>query len=239
VKSLVKGVSVIALTAMTLSTVAPAFAHHNNQPKASTASVGVSQSNGGQIVLGDGDNNAGINAYAFASASGNVGANDASGNANQQNNTTYIDYATTLNDVAVGNSQSNGGNVVIGDGGTTTTTYNWKKGTTKTTVTTQNASIAGNAFNDASGNIGANVASGNLNQQSNVAVLLANDDLSVLTIGTSQHTGGSLYLGDGLNEATIGDDAFNSASGNIGANVAAGNANQQSNTLVVNTYSAP
>jgi len=237
VKLLAKGISAIALAAMTLSVVAPAVADKDHHVKESTASVSVDQSNGGQIIIGDGENNAAINAYAFASANGNVGANDASGNANQQNNTTYIDYNTTLNDVSVGTDQHNGGNLVIGSGGeeTITKSKHHDHGSTTETTEYQTAYIGGHAFSSATGNIGANVAAGNLNQQSNVAVLLSKDNLSKVTVDTDQHTGGSVYLFDGLNESDIGDNAFQSASGNIGVNVASGNANQQANTLVVNT----
>jgi len=240
VKVLTKGISAIALAAMTLSVVAPAVAgdrHHDHDK--TTATVNTSQSNGGQLVIGDGENNAAINAYAFASANGNIGANDASGNANQQSNTTYIDYATTLNEVSVDTDQHNGHNLVIGSGGEETITKSKDRDHDKTTTTEteefQTAYIGGHAFSSATGNIGVNVAAGNLNQQSNVAVILSKDNLSKVTVHTDQHTGGSVYLFDGLNESDIGDNAFQSASGNIGANVASGNANQQSNTLVVNT----
>lgn len=212
-KAIAKGVSVLALVAMSLALAAPALA--NPDRPTSRSVVGTSQSNGGQMVTNNGSNNDGISAYAFASSSGNVGANVAGGNANQQSNTTYIDYGTNNLLVLTGTRQKNGFNWVFSSG-------------------ENQGDVDGNAFSDSSGNIGANVASGNLNQQSNSAVILASDALSDLGASTSQTTGGSDYSCDGANSAWITDSAFSSSSGNIGANVAAGNANQQSNTLVIN-----
>ncbi len=176
---------------------------------------GAAQSNGGNWVYDDTKNDASIGGHAFESTSGNVGVNVAAGNGNQQSNAMYINTASTEN-IAVGLTlQGSGWNFVVHDGH-------------------QTAGIGTDAFNTVGGNIGANVASGNLNQQSNSAVILTDTNLADAGAGAAQSTGGSLYCRDGHNSATIGQNAFQAVTGNVGANVASGNANQQSNALVIN-----
>jgi hypothetical protein len=176
---------------------------------------GAIQGNGGNLVLGSKWNKARINGSAFESASGNMGANVASGNGNQQANTLYVNTASTEGLAAGVSIQHNGGNSLLFD-------------------EHQRAEITDGAFNSATGNIGANVAAGNLNQQSNVAVVLTDTNLSDAGAGALQKNGGSCYIDNDGNHAQINGQAFQVATGNVGANVAAGNANQQSNALVIN-----
>ncbi len=183
---------------------------------------GTSQSNGGNHVWESEHNHASVHDNAFNMASGNIGANVAAGNGNQQANSLYLNTASTENVAIAVAFQRNGGNHVMDSG-------------------RQRAGIYDHAFGGASGNIGVNVAAGNLNQQSNAAVVLTDTNLATAGAGAAQSTGGSCYSYDGHNRASIEDNAFNGATGNIGANVASGNANQQSNTLVINGngYSGP
>ena len=98
------------------------------------------------------------------------------------------------------------------------------------------AATDGTAGN-ASGNIGVNIAAGDNNQQDNAAALSAADasftfglaDAEVF-VNQSDTANGTLNLGT-ANSASIADDAFSNASGNIGANVTAGNNNQQKNAM--------
>jgi len=213
VKSLVKA-SAVAMLAASLAAPALAHGHHKTPAGPPLTTVVAGQVNGSQVVVGDDRNSAQIAGYAFASSSGNVGANVAGGNANQQSNELFVDNGTTITDLDSGSGQLNGFNYVGWSGD-------------------QGASIYGNAFDSSSGNIGANVAAGNLNQQSNVADILTTDDLVALTAGNGQATGLASYWNDGHNSAAEYDHAFDGASGNIGSNIAAGNANQQANLLVV------
>ncbi|MGH7737056.1 MAG: hypothetical protein ACREMP_04215 [Candidatus Tyrphobacter sp.] len=178
--------------------------------------AGAIQHNGGNRVYDNTGNHASVGNNAFAHGSGNIAANVAAGNGNQQANALYVNTVSTES-IAIGLAlQHNGGNTVSHDG-------------------SQHASISDGAFDDASGNIGANVAAGNLNQQSNSVVVLTDTNLHDAGAGAAQSTGGSQYCNDGHNHASVGDYAFSGGSGNIGANIASGNANQQSNVLVVNT----
>lgn len=99
------------------------------------------------------------------------------------------------------------------------------------------ASITG-SFNGASGNMGANSAAGDNNTQNNSVALAAYDETlifgteaSVAAVISNQGTTGNLteYYGH-ENTASLGT-SFNGASGNIMANIAAGNNNIQANTM--------
>lgn len=102
---------------------------------------------------------------------------------------------------------------------------------------TNDAAAMDSTASGASGNIGANVAAGDNNQQDNAAALSAADasftfglaDAEVF-VNQSGLANGTVNLGT-TNDASIADDAFSSASGNIGVNVAAGNNNQQKNAM--------
>lgn len=119
----------------------------------------------------------------------------------------------------INNRQTNGDNYV----------ENW--------MVTNSSGISDSVASGASGNIGANVASGDNNQQDNAAALSAADasftfgmadaEVFVNQAGALNQT---LNLGT-TNAAGIGSDAFSSASGNIGVNVTSGNNNQQKNAL--------
>ncbi|MHB8364330.1 MAG: hypothetical protein ACYDEK_07085 [Vulcanimicrobiaceae bacterium] len=173
------------------------------------------------MTVTDGDGNqATINANAFQWATGNVGANVASGDGNQQANSAYLDHGSHLLSLTTGTSQTSNYNSVSDSDG-------------------QKASVAGSAFANAKGNIGVNVAAGNLNQQSNAAVILSQDQLSGLVASTQQSQYGDNYSNADDHNANITGSAFESASGNIGVNVAAGNGNQQANSLVVNANCTP
>jgi hypothetical protein len=225
VKSLITGISAIALAGMMLSVTAPAFAATGGgclvQGVNNCAVAGAVQHNGGNHVIDSGHQKAQIEDSAFDFATGNIGANVAAGNGNQQSNITYLDSGQNNLDLGAGAWQSNGGNF-----------FGWGDEHNAAQITDQ-------AFENAKGNIGANVAAGNMNQQSNVAVILTTDELNSLAALSLQSNGGSCYIDNDGNRAQINDNAFGGVSGNVGANVAAGNANQQSNVLVINNNSLP
>lgn len=167
----------------------------------------------------DGGNNATVKGNAFSTAKGNIGMNEAAGTQNSQ-----------LNGLMVAENQTQVANMSIGQLLTDTSAI----------VSGGNsASFQDNAFKNATGNIGANVASGNLNQQANGSVIslasAGDSDLYGATFSIDQGTLANFALNceSGADAATIKNNAFSNASGNIGANLSAGNANQQANALVV------
>jgi len=163
---------------------------------------------------GGGDNVATIEMYAFEHATGNVGANIASGDNNQQANSAYIDAGTTTYNYTGSFSQGTlGAAAVFAEG--------------------NHATVKDNAFTAATGNIGANVASGAQNMQNNALAVLEN--VANVTDNTSQAQAFTLTIDSGENNAKVMDNAFEYASGNIGLNVASGSLNQQSNSAVVMT----
>jgi hypothetical protein len=104
---------------------------------------------------------------------------------------------------------------------------------------TNESTVDGNAMSDASGNIGLNVAAGDGNQQANAAALASADasflfgsvDAEIVAV-QAVYDNNILYRGN-TNVASISGEAFSNASGNIGANIASGNNNQQKNDLAV------
>lgn len=106
-----------------------------------------------------------------------------------------------------------------------------------------NATASGDSMSNASGNIGANVAAGDNNQQDNAAAIAAAD--AELTFGMADAQVHASQNGEFNRTKNIGvtntagaiDNAFQNASGNVGANFAAGNNNQQKNNLAVSVSS--
>jgi trimeric autotransporter adhesin len=157
-------------------------------------------------------------------AKGNIGVNIAAGEGNQQQNNLALaksDNGAYFADATVLASQ---GSVVNG---------------TLRFITENNADAGYDVLNDASGNIGVNIAAGNGNQQANSLALAmqsgnGHDRDPAAFVFNGQFTGGngSLTLG-GDNLASGGDDVLNGASGNIGVNIAAGTGNQQSNAVAI------
>ncbi|HAI47010.1 MAG TPA: adhesin [Stenotrophomonas sp.] len=104
-------------------------------------------------------------------------------------------------------------------------------------LVTNSASIADDVGSDASGNLGFNVAAGDNNAQDNAASLSAADasfsfGMADAEVFVNQFGGGNTTINSGVtNAAGLGGNAFSGASGNIGANVASGNNNEQKNAL--------
>ncbi|QCO66651.2 adhesin [Luteimonas yindakuii] len=99
------------------------------------------------------------------------------------------------------------------------------------------ASISDDAASGASGNLGFNVAAGDNNAQDNAAALSAADaafsfGMSDAEIFNNQLGANNATDNEGVtNDANMGGNAFNGASGNIAVNIAAGNNNAQRNSL--------
>lgn len=106
------------------------------------------------------------------------------------------------------------------------------------------ASIADEVASGASGNLGFNVAAGDNNAQDNAAALSAADasfsfGMADAEVFVNQSGMDNLTMNHGVtNSAGIGGNAFSNASGNIGANVASGNNNEQKNALSASVASS-
>ncbi|CAD5110389.1 heme utilization protein [Zestomonas carbonaria] len=101
---------------------------------------------------------------------------------------------------------------------------------------TENTADANNSANGSAGNLGVNVAAGNVNQQANEAALATADENFIFGHAYSSvnvyqgNYGNNVDNFSTQNNASITNMA-NGSSGNIGINVTAGNFNQQKNAL--------
>lgn len=107
-------------------------------------------------------------------------------------------------------------------------------------LTTLTATTGSGALSGASGNIGLNIAEGVNNAQSNDASLAAVDAGNVFgnaQIFNVQSATGSVTVKNYALNATVGSDTLQSATGNVGVNVASGVSNAQNNSLAASTTS--
>ena len=195
----------------------------------STATVNDGQYNHGNVVLNDKtQNNASVN-NSFNNSSGIAGSNNAAGDNNQGKN----DVAITSGDAdfvfaTVNSGQANYSNMVINSG------------------TKNNASV-NSSFNDAKGIAQSNVAAGTSNQGSNSVAMNAGNygDGGAATINAVQDVTGNLTVnlstGHGwktspvVNNASV-NSSFNTSSGIVGSNVAAGSNNQGQNNVAITRF---
>ena len=174
-------------------------------------------------------NSATINRHVLQNATGNIGVNIAGGNGNMQVNNTDVALANgaltkkTSTSSLVENTQW--GNIF---------SFSLSKDVTNS------ASASNHVLQDATGNIGLNVAAGADNMQANNTAL--SHALGVLpsgqaaaTIESAQISGPfALAMAGGNNDtASLSNHVLQNATGNIGANIAAGDANMQGNNLAV------
>ncbi len=220
------------------------------QESLSIASVSDAQISLGNSVESLGtNNNAGVN-NAISDGSGNAGVNVVAGDTNQQANALAISTSDADADFVFGTVASVG--VLQVNGGNTLSNQD-----------VHNNAKVDNVANGYSGNLGVNVAAGSFNQQKNDAAIAnsseahnADASIEVLQVAVS----GITYSGvetDALSMVASGwgrhptpDPAtptrnldvdnnanlvssLNGFSGNAGVNVAAGGANQQSNSLSI------
>ena len=174
---------------------------------------------------------------------GNVGANSAAGTGNQQDNSVAIATADE--------------SFVFGTAAALTNATHTNSHNTSHNYGTQNNASLDSSGSGASGNVGANVAAGDFNQQkNNLAIAVSNGRIATAGANTSQtsnnlsviNEAGASYLsnvstwdhdhGHGGNNTPVTNNAsmtgsFNGLSGNGGANIAAGVGNQQSNSLSI------
>ena len=115
--------------------------------------------------------------------------------------------------------QSNSGNVVKNEG-------------------TRNTAKMDNSANGSQGNLGANTAAGDGNQQDNVASIATADENFIFgtavaaASSTQSNVNNTVHNYSTQNNATL-NNSGNGSSGNIGINVTAGDFNQQKNNLAI------
>lgn len=109
---------------------------------------------------------------------------------------------------------------------------------------TNDASIDSDVASAASGNLQFNVAAGDNNVQDNAAALAAADagfsfGLADAEIFVNQYGSGNTTVNEGVtNSASLSNNAFSGASGNIGVNIASGNNNMQKNAMTSSVATA-
>ncbi len=186
------------------------------------------------------ENRANLSGGAFQGASGNIGANVAGGDNNQQANDAAL-AASDANQVFARASnfsfQSSSDNVATNAGAS------------------NSAGVSGGPFQGASGNIAVNAAAGTGNGQQNAfsAAVTEGDSAEATSVGVQQTyanvtdnglaevtvdhgwpIGEKTYGGPTTtNSAYVSGGSFQNASGNIGVSVASGSGNQQRNSLAV------
>jgi hypothetical protein len=103
---------------------------------------------------------------------------------------------------------------------------------------TKNGAAIDNSLNGSNGNMGANVAAGDGNQQDNAAALATADESFIFgsavaaSSATQNNSDNAVANYSNTNTSTL-TNAGNSGSGNIGVNVTSGNFNQQKNNLAI------
>lgn len=199
-------------------------------PGTATANVASSQTSVGSEHLGVATlNSASLNRHVLQNAKGNVGVNVAAGSANVEANNANI--ATTAGKLTPKtNTYANVSSSQVGNA--------FSQSQVQGDV--NHATLSGHVLQNASGNIGVNVAAGSDSMQANNLALSQGQgeipsgvaDSSVSSVQVS----GPLSLlqsRDAMNTATLGDHVLQNVSGNVGVNVAAGEQNMGVNNLAV------
>ncbi|WP_248883864.1 hypothetical protein [Acidithiobacillus acidisediminis] len=193
-------------------------------------------------------NETGLYGNVLQSASGNIGVNEAAGISNQQSNSLAIAMAA--------NKDSEGYPIGATANINATQTMAWDSGNVPSedmmyfeSYVNNTTGLGTNALEGANGNIGANMASGNSNQQSNNTALSAgkntyahqtSTDYADATAGATQFSAGNDTIDTNVQDsATVDGNAGANASGNIGINVVAGAQNQQENGLAIASMASP
>ncbi|WP_111415256.1 heme utilization protein [Billgrantia lactosivorans] len=184
------------------------------------------------------ENKANVSSGAFQGANGNIGANVAGGDNNQQ-----------ANDAALAASDAN----QVFARATNASFQSSSAGDTGNAGTSNSAGVSSGSFQGATGNIAVNAAAGNGNSQQNaLSAAVSEGDSAEATSMAVQQSYGNVTENDMAevtvatlfgtktvdgpavsNNAHISGGSFQDASGNISANAASGSGNQQRNSLAV------
>lgn len=220
-----------ALTAVIASTAA--YATDYNTTGAS-AIVNDTQLNYNNDVLNKATENTATIDDSLNGAAGNVGANVAAGDNNQQANASAIATADAFFVFGYGAGLEANASIGVTQHAYDNNLVNYG--------TQNNASVVDSGDN-VQGNVGINVAAGNFNQQKNDMAIASSEqaftaEASVYVLQQSNanitdNFGWGYYQSSPVvNNASL-SNSLNNASGNVGVNIAAGGGNQQSNTLAI------
>ncbi|MBJ2347469.1 MULTISPECIES: heme utilization protein [Pseudomonas] len=111
-------------------------------------------------------------------------------------------------------------------------------GNVVTNQATRNTAEATDSLNGSNGNMGANIAAGDGNQQDNAAALATADESFIFGSAVAASSATQVNNNNHVNNNSTQNNASltsagNNGSGNIGINVTAGNFNQQKNNLAI------
>ncbi len=174
-----------------------------------------------------GRDRASLSNHVLQNATGNIGANVAAGQWNEQGNNLSI--------AATGGPDGNATATIADNQASNMALWYWYGPSTATdSLGRMTASLSNHVLQNAKGNIGVNAAAGVQNvQANNTAIALGSGGSATAMIGGAQTSGPySLAYEEGAsNAASVTNHVLQNASGKIGANVAAGMQNMQSNDL--------
>lgn len=211
-----------------------AVAAHATTPSPSNGAlsqISDAQTTHNNSVTNDATKNNATTTNSVNNNSGNVGYNSAAGTANQQDNSTTISTATADGLFIFGST------IASADVNQTSRDNSVKNYGTQYNATTTNS------VNNNTGNVGANVASGDFNQQkNNTALAVGPGKVAIAAADISQVSTGNKFLNESagyghsaspvVNNSTVSSSVNNNV-GNVGFNSAAGAGNQQSNSLSI------
>ena len=168
-----------------------------------------------------------VGAELLESSDGNIGLNIASGDSILQKNSAAIAAQGALG------ANSGAESVVFSVQKSTSTVFD----STAEGDVLNAVQLVGGLLENASGNIGVNVATGAFHAQANIlseAAVTGSADLAQATSAVLQQTSFTQVVhSDTTNQVFLGASVLANASGNIGINVTAGTNNQQINSLIL------
>ncbi|PCC97806.1 hypothetical protein [Halopseudomonas pelagia] len=236
------------LTPLALAMVAMLSVGAHASGSGASADIVDAQNNEGNNAVNDTVENTAVVDGSLGGASGNVGVNVAAGDNNQQANAAAIATADTAFVFGIGVGASAQASIDVDQ----TNHHN----EVENHGVPNNAAL-NNSANGTSGNVGVNIAAGNSNQQKNDMSVASSETaytasayvnvyqdshdnlVSNESLGGSHGGYGYGYGGGGnqsgvavINNAVL-SGSLNGVSGNVGANIAAGSGNQQSNSLAI------
>ena len=226
--------------------VATAYAVYPSSPTATTGSsiARVANSQNGGMVAGSlnigSDNDATLSNHVLQNASGNIGVNAAAGTQNMQANNVAVAMNMSTSSGGMANS-SIANNQNAGPFGGSLSLYG-----------DDDAAITNHVLQNATGNVNVNVAAGADNMQANGLAATDNNAGKLATAAIDNDQGTEGFHGNsagnsarlsftkwGSNNAYLNDKVLQNASGNVGANVAAGAWNEQANNLSIAYAAGP
>lgn len=175
--------------------------HHNPPPKpiytSATAKAEDTQRSTDNFILNEGTINEAEMSSSGGGASGNVGINVAAGNGNQQDNAAAIANAASDNSTL-------DNTFVFGESKATAKVDQYSNHNTVKNWSTQNSAVMSGSGDTTNGNVGINIAGGDLNQQKNTMAIANNR----APLGNSVATATAKQTGPGLTVINKADRTY-------------------------------